>query len=85
VPPRERYFGARAPELPGARFCKIQKIQNLNFGKIQKKILECSLPFLLSMCEFVLRNILYSFLSKNDKISDLGTHFQIWEHVSKFV
>jgi hypothetical protein len=24
-------------ELPGARFCKIQKIQNLNFGKKIKK------------------------------------------------
>jgi hypothetical protein len=24
-------------ELPGARFCKIQKIQNLNFRKIREK------------------------------------------------
>jgi hypothetical protein len=30
-------------ELHGARFSKLQKIQNLNFEKIQKKIPECSL------------------------------------------
>jgi hypothetical protein len=43
-------------------FVKFKKFNFLNFENI-KKTLECSLPFVLHVCEFVFQNILYSFLS----------------------
>jgi hypothetical protein len=65
-------------------FVKFKKFKIWTLEK-SKKIPRVCLSFVLHVCEFVLRNTLYSFLSKNDKISDLRTYFHIWEHVPKFV
>jgi hypothetical protein len=61
------------------------KFKNSKFElwKNLKKILECSLPFVLPVCEFVLRNTLYSFLNKNDKhIFRSGNMFQNLSNLS---